>query len=113
MAIPLDELKMMTAWDAEPLLTEGELGEFLLTAAMPDTSGSTHTSEDWTPTYDLNAAARVAWMVKAARAAALVEAGPPESGIVTSKVFDNCRAMARLYAAKRSTSARIRTIYTS
>ncbi len=103
----------MTAWDAEPVLTEGELGDFLLTAAMPDSGGNTHTSEDWTPTSDLNAAARSAWLVKAARAAALVEVDPPESGIVTSKVFDNCRAMARLYAAKRSTSARIMTIYTS
>lgn len=50
----------------------------------------------------LNAAASAAWLVKAARASALTEVDPPESGIVTSKVFDNCRAMARIYAAKRN-----------
>ncbi|MCA1608266.1 MAG: hypothetical protein LC730_02265, partial [Acidobacteria bacterium] len=60
--------------------------------------------DDWTPTYDLNAAAAAGWLIKAARAAATVEVDPPGSGIVTSKIFENCRAMARIYSARRKTS---------
>lgn len=43
----------------------------------------------------------------AARAAALTEIDPPRSGIVTSKVFDNCMLMARHYRSKRSATDRL------
>lgn len=104
----LDKLKQLTAWDAEPQLTEDELEELLAGAALEDANGLAPLNEEWTPTYDLNSAAAQAWLIKAARAASLVEVDPPESGIVTSKVFDNCRAMARIYAAKRKISASLR-----
>lgn len=91
----------MTAWDAEPVLAEDDLDQLLATAALEDANGLAPLNEEWTPTYDLNAAAAAAWLVKAGRASSLVEIDPPGSGIVTSKVFENCRAMARIYAAKR------------
>ena len=90
----------MTASDADPLLTDDELDEMLVPNSLVDKFGLLPTDPDWTPTYDLNAAAAAAWLVKAARAAATVEVDPPGSGIFTSKVFDNCRAMARIYRAK-------------
>lgn len=92
----------MTAWDAEPTLSEEDLDAALAVSALVDSEGLVPSDEDWEPTYDLNHAASAAWLVKAARASALTEVDPPESGIVTSKVFDNCRAMARIYAAKRN-----------
>ena len=98
----LDKLKQITAWDSDPALTEDELEDLLEESALPDEDGKTPETEGWEPTYDMNRAASEAWLTKAARAAALVEVDPPESGIVTSKVFDNCRAMARLYSARRS-----------
>jgi hypothetical protein len=58
--------------------------------------------EAWTPTYDINAAAAQAWLLKAAKAASLTD--EPTAGAVTSKIFDNCRAMARIYAGKRRMS---------
>ena len=69
----LDKLKQMTAWDAEPELTEEELEGFLAAAALEDVNGLAPLHEEWTPTYDLNAAATAAWLIKAARAAALVD----------------------------------------
>jgi hypothetical protein len=96
----------MTAWDAEPTLNEDELEDILATAAMEDASGLAPLNEEWTPTYDLNAAASAAWLVKAARAAATVD--EPLAGVVTSRIFENCRAMARIYAAKRNLTAPIR-----
>src|SRR5436190_20451496 len=103
----LDKLKLITAWEDDPALTESDLEDMLATAALPDDDGKTPESEGWSRTYVINAAARDAWLIKAARTAALVEIDPPESGIVTSKIFDNCRRMARLYADRRSATVTI------
>lgn len=85
----LDKLKQMTAWDTEPCLTEGELTEALQGSIIEESR------------YDLNAAASQAWLIKAARMAGVVESNPDSESGFTSKVFENCRAMARIYAAKR------------
>lgn len=90
----------MTAWETEPALADGEIDELLASAALEDAAGLEPLNEEWTPTYDLNAAAAAGWLIKAGRASELTEVDPPGSGIVTSKVFDNCRAMARIYRAK-------------
>ena len=98
----------MTAWDVEPTLSEGDLDGILAVVAKEDENGLPPDDSSWTPTYDLNAAAAAAWLVKAARASPLTEVDPPGSGIFTSKVFDNCRAMARIYTAKRNTNVLFR-----
>lgn len=103
----LDKLKLITAWTDEPALTEPELEDILDESALVDSDGKTREQEGWSPTYDINLAAREAWLIKAARVAALVEVDPPESGIVTSKVFDNCLHMARLFEARRSKTVSI------
>jgi hypothetical protein len=98
----LDKLKQLTAWDAEPSLTETELEDVLAGVALEDAVGLAPLHEEWTPTYDINAAAAQAWLLKAAKAASLTD--EPTAGAVTSKIFDNCRAMARIYAGKRRMS---------
>ena len=99
----------MTAWNVEPTLSEDDLDGILAVVALEDSDGLSPADEDWKPTYDLNAAASAAWLVKAGRASALTEVDPPDSGIVTSKVFDNCRAMARIFTAKRTACVIIKT----
>ncbi|MEZ5422929.1 MAG: hypothetical protein R2682_07540 [Pyrinomonadaceae bacterium] len=101
----LDELKLLTAWDTEPTLTEAELNSALAKAALPDAAGVLPPESGWSATYDLNSAAAEVWLIKAARASATVEVDPPGSGVFTSKVFDNCRKMARIYAGKRNSSS--------
>ena len=103
---PIDKLKLLTAWDIEPALTEDELGDTLAAFALEDANGLAPINEEWTPTYDLNAAAAQAWLIKSARAAATVD--EPTAGVVTSKVFDNCRMMTRLYAGKRRMTISVR-----
>jgi hypothetical protein len=98
----LDQLKLITAWATEPALTEDDLNAALGGAALKDAAGLEPLNEEWTPTYDINTAASAAWLIKAARAAAMVD--EPTAGVVTSRIFENCRAMARIYAAKRSGS---------
>ncbi|MBX3293165.1 MAG: hypothetical protein KF881_09785 [Acidobacteria bacterium] len=98
----LDELKLLTAWDVEPTLTEEELEDLLGTASKQDAAGLVPGDDEWEPTYDLNRAAARVWLVKAARASATVEAASEDTGTATSRVFQNCLAMARLFSAKRS-----------
>jgi hypothetical protein len=98
----LDQLKLITAWDTAPELTEDELNDLLGTASVSDAAGHGPGHLDWTPTYDINTAAAAAWLITAARAAATTEVEGTEPAVVTSKVFDNCRAMARIYAARRT-----------
>jgi len=100
-----DKLKKMVAADVAPTLTDDEVDELLASAGLSDTAGLSHGDEAWSPTYDLNAAAAKAWLIKAARAAAMID--EPTSGEVTAKVFDNCRAMARIYSARRSSTISI------
>lgn len=102
----LERLKQLTAWDIAPELTEDELEESLAAASLADITGLDPTNEEWTPTYDLNAAAAQAWLIKAARAASLTD--EPTSGVVTSRIFENCRAMARIYAGKRRVTVGLR-----
>lgn len=96
----LEKLKQLTAWDVAPELAEDELEECLAGVALEDANGFAPINEEWTPTYDLNAAAAQAWLIKAARAVTMVD--EPTAGVVTSKVFDNCRAMARTFNRKRA-----------
>jgi hypothetical protein len=100
---PLEKLKKLTAWNTDPALTEPELDELLAAAALEDKTGLGPLHEDWTPTYDLNAAAASAWLIKAGRASSTTET-EPDSFYVTSKVFDNCCKMASIYRAKGKVS---------
>jgi hypothetical protein len=103
---PKDKLKKMTAWNVDPQLTDAEIDELLIAASLADSTGLPPSDPAWTPTYDLNLAAVSGWTIKAGRASALVEVDPPGSGLFSSKVFDNCRAMARIYRAKCRLSVR-------
>lgn len=90
----------MIASDIAPAVTDAEVDELLIDNRLADNVGFLPADELWTPTYDLNSAAASGWLIKAARASILVEADPPGSGIFTSKVFDNCRLMAKSFRAK-------------
>ena len=109
MESPKDKLKKMTAWDAAPALADAEIDELLDQSALMDAGGLAPLSLGWTPTYDLNAAAAAGWLIKAGRASELIEVDPPGSGLFASKVFDNCRTMARIYRAKTRMSVRLKS----
>ena len=101
-----DKLKKLTASSEEPVLTDAEVDEVLAASGVADAEGNGPASEDWTPTYDVNAAAAEGWMIKAARAASTTETDP-DSLAVTSRVFENCVRMARLFSAKRAVSVSV------
>ena len=53
----LEKLKRLSAWEAEPALSEDDLEAILGGAALADINGLEPSHEAWTPTYDINAAA--------------------------------------------------------
>lgn len=106
METPKEKLKKLTAWDVAPELSDIEIDELLAQSAVIDVEGNAPTSESWSPTYDINAAAAAGWLLKAGRAASTTET-EPDSVNVTSRVFANCLRMARIYSAKRSVSLRV------
>ena len=106
METPLEKLKKLTACETDPALTEDEVEELLDAAALEDEAGLAPLHEEWTPTYDLNAAAAACWLLKAGRASSTTET-EPESFYVTSKVFDNCCRMAHIYRSKGRTSVSV------
>ncbi len=71
------KLKRIIAWDSDPTLSEAEIDGLLAGASLTDRGGLAPSSEEWTPTYDLNAAAMAGWLTKAARASTLTEVDPP------------------------------------
>lgn len=109
METPQEKLKKLTAWDTEPALTEDELDELLAAAALEDKDGRAPLVEEWTPTYDINSAVATGWLIKAGRASSTTET-EPESFYVTSKVFDNCCRMAKIYRAKRTTTLNLENV---
>src|SRR5215203_2895003 len=102
-----DKLKKMTAWDTAPALADAEIDELLEQSSLMDSTGLAPLTLEWTPTYDLNAAAAAGWLIKAGRASELVEVDPPGSGLFTSRVFDNCNEMARIYRSKSRIAVRL------
>jgi len=103
-----DKLKKMTAWDTDPALADAEIDELLTQSCVEDAAGFAPGDALWVPTYDLNAAASAGWLIKAGRASGLIEVDPPGSGIVTSKLFDNCCLMAKFYRAKCSITVSVK-----
>jgi hypothetical protein len=101
---PLEKLEAFSAWDLEPALAEEELETLLSSAAKADAAGRNPQHEEWAPTYDMNAAAAAAWLLKAGRAFSAVETDP-ETLAAASRVFDNCMRMAAAYGSKRSATA--------
>ena len=98
-----EKLKKLTASAEEPTLTDAEIDELLAASSVIDREGNSPGSESWSQTYDVNAAAAEGWMIKAARSASTTETDP-NSLDVTSRIFENCIRMAKLYSRKRAGS---------
>lgn len=86
-------LKRMIDADCAPVLTDDDVADLLVGARRNDATGNAPTSVDWTPTYDLNAAAAAGWLRKAGRAAPTVNYQTPKVTAYRAQIFDHCMAM--------------------
>lgn len=90
----------MTAAKREPELDEDTIDELLELATRADASGRVPTDEDWTPTFDLNAAAAEGWDRKAGLAAGDFTFSNEAGTYNRAEVFDMCKRQAASYRAR-------------
>lgn len=102
-------LERMTAASYHPKLDAAEVAELVVIAARADAVGHAPDHADWTPTYDLNAAAAEGWRWKAAKVAGNYDFGADGASFSRAQVAKECREQVALYA-KRARSAGIQTL---
>ena len=97
-------LKAMTASATEPTLSDTEIDALLTQFSTADADGLAPTDDDWTPTYNLRAAAAEGWRWKAGRCANLVSADLDGDRLSSNQIHDHCLAMIKQYAGAASPS---------
>lgn len=91
-------LKAMTAWETTPALTDGEIDDLLVQFSLPDADGLAPDDVEWTPTYNLRAAAAEGWRWKAGRAAELQSTDLDGDRMSANQIFDHCERMIKVYS---------------
>lgn len=91
-------LERMVASDQIPALTGTEVDDLIELAKRPDSDGVAINDPDWTPTWDLGAAAAEGWRWKAAKVAGHFDFGADGSNLSKSQVMDHCLRMAEVFA---------------
>jgi hypothetical protein len=86
------------AVDLEPTLTGTQVEAIVDRAARMDADGNAPGTDDWTATYDLNAATAMAWERKAAlTATAKFDLTVDGQTLRRKQVYDHCVAEAKRY----------------
>ena len=97
-------LERMLAWDTDPQLTQAEIDDLLQLAKRADAYGLGPDDPDWTPTYDLNAAAAEGWRWKAGKATGRYDLSDGGDSLSRSQVREACLEQARTFDAKVTAS---------
>lgn len=109
MASAFEKLKLMTAAEKEPALTNGELEALLDLFATEDAAGASPKDPEWVPTYKLRAAAAEGWRWKAGRAAEAVSTDLDGDRMSANQLFEHCTRMVKRYASSVSVSVGVVT----
>lgn len=114
-------LRRMIAEPTDTTYSDGDLIEYIerrpLTDALgnyPYVRGTTFPvtevlNDNWTPTYDLNAAAAEVWGEKASALASLFDYSADGASYTRKQQYDNAQAQQRYYAARRSARTIVQT----
>lgn len=93
-------LEKMVAADAAPVLDALEVEQLLDRAQRVDPSGLAPSDANWTPTWDLNAAAAEGWRWKAGKVAGAYSFGDAGASFNRSDMVKACMAMAKTYGSR-------------
>lgn len=87
--------------DLAPTLTTAQVEAIVDRCARPDPDGNTPDADDWTATYDLNAATAMAWERKAALTATTkFDINIDRQELSRSQVYGHCVAEAKRYRSR-------------
>jgi len=100
--LEVSRLRRMVAEPTATTYSDVSLREYIERFSLMDSDGNDPTEINWTPTYDLNAAAAEIWQEKAGLLAANYDVTVDTSTFNRSQAHDNAQKMARYYAARRS-----------
>ncbi len=84
----IDRLKMMTAWESQPKLTEAEIRELLMMHGFPDPDLDADPPANAVKL--LRAAAREGWKWKAAKASELQSTDLDGDRMSANQIFEHC-----------------------
>ena len=95
-----DAIARMTDASTDPVLDSDDLSDLIGVASRIDASGLYSDDSDWTPTWDLNAAAAEGWLRKAGRAAKDFTFAEDGQRFDRAQVYQHCMSQHELYARK-------------
>lgn len=99
----LDKLRRSVAETGDaPFYTDGMLAEYLLEYPLMDDKGRSPDDPEWSPTYDLNAAAGDIWAEKASTFAGSFDFAADGGNYHRSQVYQQMIANARQFRSRRS-----------
>jgi hypothetical protein len=110
----LADLKLYTAWTADPVLTSDELTRVLTAGRIVDAAGYAPADTGYTATYDRQGVYRAAaecWDIKATRAAERYRVAADGASFDRQQVAEACHAMARAYRARLVGGIRVAPLY--
>jgi len=93
-------LARMLDADADPALTDEDMGDLLLKAARPDADGLTRENGNWVPTWDLDSAAADGWLRKASKAVSRFSFAEDGQRFERAQIYAHCIRMQEMYARK-------------
>ena len=91
-------LEAMVQYSEQPSLSADEVDLLLDLARRADRYGVTPSSEDWTPSWDLSAAAAEGWRRKAGKVAGRFNVTLDGESLLRAQAFAHCLRMAEQYA---------------
>lgn len=98
-------IERMVLADEDPVLTADDVADLVAGAARPDADGYVTGDANWTPTWDLNAAAAEGWARKAGIAASRFNFAEDGQRFDRAQIYQHCEAQRKLYADRLVGSA--------
>lgn len=103
-AVALARLKLYSAWDSDPAISDADMGTILDLYALEDAAGLPPTDLAWAGAWDIRAAARKAWEIKAGKVVSDVDYDADGSKYTASQLHAHCLAMADRFADQGTSS---------
>jgi hypothetical protein len=108
MAATASEVSRLRRWLVEPTadtFSDTDLSAAIERHPLPDAAGLQPTDADWTPVYDLHAAASDLWAEKAGALAGAFDFSADGATFNRSQAYDHARRQAAYHAARRAARA--------
>jgi hypothetical protein len=100
----------MIAVDVDPILSAADIEDLLEVAKRADPDGLGPSDENWTPTYDLDAAAAEGWRTKAGRVVPRFGVSIDGDALHRQQIYAHCLSQAEAYARRVTGSIGVRPI---